>query len=131
MVPGVWTTPTEKDQTSFMVRELVRVLDAHTVVAIMEIWTLPKGISMERAQALYKQYGELANVPERVEAVRVLIEERNGRVADAVAPIVRQGRAVKLAAPIYRDLTRMEGAGRFTGWFGPMKPVPGFDKETP
>jgi hypothetical protein len=121
MVPGEFRTDADKERTAFMVRNLVEALEAHTVLSVMEIWTLPSGYTPGQVKALYAKHGGLANAPGRIEAVRVTIETRDGKSWDAQANIVRRGRAVKLAPPAYRDLSGAEGGGRFVGWFKPRR----------
>lgn len=120
-------SPADKGRTALQVRGLVEVCDAHTVVTVMEIWTLPDGIGLEEARALIAQYGSPSRMPQRVEAVRVAIETRDGKMWDAVARIRRNGRAVKLDPPLCRDLSSQDiaGGGRFSGWFAPEKDAPG------
>ena len=124
-VPMVFSNRAEKERIAFGIRELTRIYEAHTVLLIHEIWTLPPGTTQDVADSLLAKYGEIANMPQRVEAVRVGIETRAGGSWDALARIVRKGRSVTLAEPSYRDLSEGEMIGRFGGWFAPEKPASG------
>lgn len=126
VVTTEFETPGDKDRTAMMVRGLVDAHDAHTVVTLMEIWTLPPTMPYEQVRELRARYSQVADMPGRIEAVRVAIEQRDGQTWDAVAPIQRQGRAVKLATPYYRDLSAInaEASGRFAGWFAPERQSP-------
>lgn len=113
----------DKNRLAFAVRELVKMNEAHTVVHIHEMWTLPESMSAERKKALVDQYGAISRMPERVEGLMVNIECRDGKGWLARAEIRRKGRAVTLSEPIIDDLSSLDSGGRFAGWFAPEKPM--------
>jgi hypothetical protein len=110
---------TEKDRLAFAIRELVKLYSADCVMLLTEAWTLPQHLAKDHA-ALRARYGSLGNVPGRLEIVMVSIETQD-RSWLAQAPILRQGRAVKLGPPDV-VLTRgssdtMEITGRYAHFF--------------
>jgi hypothetical protein len=121
IVPCDFANEAKKEMMALMVRELVKLNDAHTVLLISETWTLPEGTTADVAAALYKKYGQLANMPQRVEAVMVSAETREGQNWLALASIERKGRAVRLGATKYMDMSGedLTSSGRFAGWFAP------------
>lgn len=123
VVPADFGSEARKDMMALMVRELVKLHEAHTVLLVSETWTLPKGMHRSEAKALYEKYGQVANMPMRQEAVMVTVETRDGQNWLCVAPIVRKGRAVKLAEIDYMDMASddWKSQGRMAGWFAPMQ----------
>jgi hypothetical protein len=113
----------EKNALAFSVRELVQMNNAHTVVHIHEMWTLPESMSTERKIALMDKYGAISRMPERVEGLMVNVECRDGSGWLARSEIHRKGRAVTLSEPVVDDLTHINFGGRFAGWFAPEKPL--------
>jgi hypothetical protein len=126
IVPMLFSNLAEKERVAFGIRELTGIYEAHTVMLIHEVWTLPEGVTKDVADSLLAKYGQIANMPQRVEMVRVAIEERAGGIWEAHARIVRNGRGVKLAEPVYRDFSEGVMSGRFGGWFAPERPAPNF-----
>jgi hypothetical protein len=125
-IAGQFENPREKHQVAMMVRGLVNALDAHTVISVMECWTLPRTMTPDEIDALRDQYTQIADMPQRIEAITVMIEQRDGRKWAAQAYIERKGRAVRLGEPVYNDMTGAEVAGRFGGWFAPERPTTDF-----
>jgi hypothetical protein len=113
----------DKNILAFSVRELVKMNDAHTVVHIHEMWTLPESMPTERKKALMDQYGAISRMPERVEGLMVNVECRDGSGWLARAEIRRKGRAVTLSEPVIDALGDLNFGGRFAGWFAPEKPL--------
>jgi hypothetical protein len=118
----------DKNRLAFAVRELVKLNEAHTVVHIHEMWTLPESMSTQRKIALMEQYGAISRMPERVEGLMVNIECRDGQGWMARAEIRRKGRAVTLSEPIIDALGDLKSGGRFAGWFAPEKPMADLSK---
>lgn len=125
-VPAVFENEKDKDTVAMMVRELVQLHEAESVLMVSEMWMLPHGISVSEARALYARYGAVSKMPQRIEGVVVTIETRYGQHWQATAPTVRNGRVVKLGAVTYKNLAEEaeEFSGRFAGWFAPEKPSP-------
>lgn len=125
-VPAVFENAKDKDYVAMMVRQLVQLHDAEAVMMVSEMWMLPNGVSVAEGRALYEKYGSVSKMPQKVESVVVTLETRTGQHWQATAPIVRNGRAVKLGAVTYSDLAggALATTGRFAGWFEPEKPTP-------
>jgi hypothetical protein len=121
IIPCDFASEANKEMMALMVRELVKLNNAHTVLLISETWTLPEGTTGDVAASLYKKYGQLANMPQRVECVMVSAETRDGQSWLALASIVRKGRAVQLGEAKYMDMSGedLQSSGRFAGWFAP------------
>jgi hypothetical protein len=120
-------TGADKDRVAFMTRELVQIHDAHTVLLISEIWSLPEDMPAERVKELLAKYHTPGGCPQRIEQVMVQAETRDGKRYVLRATIQRKGRAVTLATPTILDLTGMQMGGRYVGWFAPEQPTPGLD----
>lgn len=125
-VPAVFESDKDKDYIALMVRQLVQLHEAESVMMVSEMWMLPETVSNEEGRALYAKYGSVSNMPQKVEGVIVTIETRDGQHWQATAPIIRKGRAAKLGAIKYEDLAELgvAASGRFVGWFAPEKPTP-------
>jgi hypothetical protein len=121
VVDAIFRTSAEKDRFAFAVRELVKLHNAHTVVHINEMWTLPDAMPAERKRALMQQYGQISRMPERIEGLMVNIECRDGRGWLARSEIHRKGRAVTLGAPLIMSVDHLTAGGRFAGWFAPER----------
>lgn len=114
----------QKDQVAFVGRELVRKLNAHTVVMITESWALRQQLTPLQYQELRAKYDRVEDMPGRVECVAINVETRDGEVWHAQAVILRKGRAVQTGPVAYHDMSGFEMAGRFCGWFAPQRAVP-------
>jgi len=114
----------QKDQVAFVGRELVKKLDAHTVVMITEIWALRRDLTPAQYEELRASYERVEDMPGRIECVAINVETRDGQVWHAQAEILRQGRAVRTGPVEYHDMSGLEMAGRFAGWFAPRREVP-------
>jgi hypothetical protein len=121
VVEATFRTSREKDMFAFAVRQLVELQNAHTVVHINEMWTLPDEMPRERKKELMEKYGRISDMPERVEGVMVNIETRAGDCYLARAEIRRKGRAVTLGEPVVLRVSGLRSSGRFAGWFAPEK----------
>lgn len=126
VVPLTFQSPADKDRIAFMIRELVKLHQAETVLLVGEVWTLPESLTPAQVQALRQRYQRIQDMPGRIEAVHVSVELRAGGLWSAIAPIVRQGRSVRLGTPSYRELggADVQVVGRMAGFFAPPRPVP-------
>lgn len=125
-VPAVFENNKDKDYVALMVRKLVELHAAEAVMMVSEMWMLPRSVSVAEGRALYAKYGSVSKMPQRIEGVVVTIETRDGQHWQATAPIVRNGRAVKLGEITYANLAgeALATSGRFAGWFAPEQPTP-------
>lgn len=121
VINAIFRDSTEKDMLALCVRELVKVQNAHTVVHINEMWTLPDSMSAAKKRALMEQYGAISRMPERVDGVMVNVECRDGSCYLAMAEIRRNGRAVTLGEPAIVKVSGLKTSGRFAGWFAPER----------
>lgn len=59
------------------VRQLAAELDADMVMMISEAWSLPEDTPLEKAKALYREYGAIEHMPEAIEMMVVYLQMRD------------------------------------------------------